>query len=74
MKHSEIEPDYPSDDEANSNRTGLPAIDRFYSKYKTLDRSIEQGKDKRQAPIAYLKKLEEFNLLPSPLGMVTAKG
>lgn len=28
----------------------------------------------KQAPVAYLKKLEKFNLMPSPLGIVSTKG
>lgn len=58
----------------NTNRVGLPAVRQFYSKYKAIHRNIELKKHERQAPVAYLEKLEKFNLLPSPLGIVSPKG
>ncbi len=48
------EDEYNSDEDVNINRVGLPAVERFYNKYKSIERNIEFDKDKRQAPVAYL--------------------
>jgi len=53
---------------------GIPAVNRYYDKYKQIERNVEKSKDKRQAPIAYLKKIDEFHLFPSPMGLVSNKG
>ena len=68
------EPGNSSDEDANKHRVGIDAINNFYSKYKDIERNIERKKDKRQAPIAYLKKIEEFHLFPSPMGLVSQRG
>ena len=39
-----------------------------------MERNIEKHKDMRQAPIAYLKKIDEFHLFPTPMGLVSNKG
>jgi hypothetical protein len=65
------EPGNSSDEDANKHRVGIDAINNFYSKYKDIERNIERKKDKKQAPIAYLKKIEEFHLFPSPMGLVS---
>ena len=39
------EDEYNSDDDVNNNRVGLPAIDRYFVKFKNIERSVEMGKD-----------------------------
>ena len=53
---------------------GIPAVNNYYEKFKTMDKSVEKGKHKRQSPMAYLKKCEDLKILPSPFGMVSLKG
>ncbi len=47
---------------------------RYYDKYKEIDKNVQKLKDSKQAPIAYLKKIDQYNLIPSPMGLVSNKG
>ena len=49
-------------------------MSKFFEKYKNIHKSTEKNKHLNQAPLAFLTKCDEFNLLPSPIGMVSLKG
>ncbi|CDW85718.1 UNKNOWN [Stylonychia lemnae] len=70
----ESDGDTISDEEANFNRVGFPAVQNFYDKYKSIDKSLERRKHKRQAPLAYLKQCEDLRLIPQTMGIVSLKG
>ena len=62
------------EDEVNTKRTGLPVIKNYFKKITELDKRLQLGHHKKQAPLAYLGAASQLPIVPTSLGITQHKG
>ena len=60
--------------QVNTARSGPKPYMDFFKTQSNITRSVEKGNHKKQAPSAFLAKLNQKKIIPQPLGVSTLSG